>query len=200
MGGDFPAGFGTPVIAFEFAQSAQEVQSALGINLQEASQRVADMQTGTALDFPFILAYGIFMMSFLGAARHQTGKGFYGIFIGLAFLAAISDSIENVFALKILSNIETAPGVEWMTIFVQAKFVGLGLCGLAAGHFLISQPRSIRKLEGFFCVMGGVLTLFALTNPSVFGTFLGFGVTISWIAMLAYSATQSFKRIAAEKV
>ncbi len=191
----FAPGYGTPVIAFEFAQTPSDIHTLFGYPESTNWQYwVGQMKTGTYADFPFILAFGTFMVSFFHAAYRQTAMPIYKFIAAVALIAALSDIAEDVFALKILSNIETSSGVEWMHYFAKAKFLGLGLVGLGAGLFLLRQPRTLRKIEGVLAGLGGALVIFALTKPSQMGDYLGLGTTIMWLAMLAYAATQTFKK------
>jgi hypothetical protein len=186
-GGNYPAGYGDPVIAFEFATTPAEVQAAVGNDTQA-------MRNGTYSDFFFIISFAVFMISFFHGAHKQTSLQFYKFMAAIAFIAAGADIIEDVFALRILSDISLSNGVAWMHYFAKAKFMALGLVGLGAAFFLLRQPRILRKIEGVFAGLGGALTLFALTRPEQIGDMLGLGVTLSWIAMLAYAATQAFKK------
>lgn len=194
-GGNYPAGYGTPVIAFEFAQTSSEVKAAIGFGGTGSQDSHAAMKTGTYGDFVFIFAFTIFMVSFFHAAKQQTGLALYKFLAAIALIAGLSDVTEDIFALRILSDVDISSGAQWMHYFAKAKFMALGLVGIGAGLFLLRQPRVLRKIEGVFTFGGGGLTLFALTRPEHMGDALGLGVTISWIAMLAYAATQSFKKV-----
>lgn len=189
-GGAYPAGYGDPVIAFEFAQTRTEVQTVMNGSDITANA----MRFGTYGDFFFIFAFGVFMVGFFHGAYKQTSVALYKFMAAVAFIAAGADIIEDVFALRILSDISVSSGVEWMHYFVKAKFMALGLAGLGAAVFLWRQPRILRKFESVFAGLGGIITLVALTRPEQIGDMLGFGVTVSWIAMLAYAATQAFKK------
>lgn len=189
-GGNYRSGYGEPVIAFEFSKTAAEVQAAIGPSAENLTQ----MRRGTYADFFFILAFGLFMVSFFHGAYKQTSIQFYKFMAAIALIAAGADVIEDIFALRILSDISVSSGVQWMHYFVQAKFMALGLVGLGAAVFLLRQPRLLRKIEGLFAGFGGALTLYALTRPEQSGELLGLGVAVSWLAMLAYAATQSFKK------
>lgn len=197
-GGPYPAGYGEPVIAFEFAQTPQEVQTVLGFETRADWEAVRkSMRVGTIWDFPFLCVYTFFMLSFFQAAKRQTGHALYKFFAAIAFIAGAADLIENMQALQILSDIALSQGAALMHYFVKAKFMALGLVGLGAGLFLWRQPRPLRKIEGVFAAAGGVITLAALTRPDQFGNALGIGTMVSWLAMLAYAATQSFKSVKA---
>ncbi len=191
----FPPGYGTPVIAFEFAQSPSDIHTLFGYPESANWQYwVRQMKTGTYVDFAFILAFGTFMVSFFHAAYRQTAMPIYKFLAAVALIAALSDIAEDILALKILANIEASNGVEWMHYFAKAKFLGLGLVGLGAGLFLLRQPRILRKIEGVFAAVGGAVVLFALTRADQMGDYLGLGITVAWLAMLAYAATQTFKK------
>ena len=194
-GGSYPIGFGDPVIAFEFSQSASDVKSAIGFGDTGWQERTAAMKTGTYGDFIFIFAFTVFMVSFFHAAKVQTGLAFYKFLAATALMAGLADITEDILALRILSNIEISSGVKSMHYFVKAKFMALGIVGVGAAIFLLRQPRILRKIEGVFAGLGGAAVLFALSRPEQNGDLLGLGVTISWIAMLAYAATQAFKKV-----
>ncbi len=194
--GDFiyPKGYGDPVIAFEFAQTVAEVKAAIGHDLPGWEDRLSAMKRGTRADFVFIFAFGLFTTSFFLAAFKQNGQHIFKVFATIAVLAALSDMTEDVLALHILQKVDVSAGVAWMHYFVKIKFFGLGVVGLGAAYFLIRQPRRLRKLEGLFALVGGIMTLFALLRPSQMGALFALGIILSWMAMLAYSATQSFKK------
>ena len=195
--GDFvyPKGYGEPVIAFEFAKTIAQVKAAIGYGQTGWEDRLSAMKRGTRADFVFIFAFGLFTISFFLAVFKQNGQRIFKVFAIIAVMAALSDFTEDIMALHILHNIGLSHGVAWMHYFVKIKFFGLGMVGLGAAYFLIRQPRHLRKLEGLFALLGGVITLFALSRPSQMGAWLGLGITLSWMAMLAYAATQSFKKI-----
>lgn len=192
---DYPKSYGKPVIAFEFAQTVAEVKAAIGYGLTGWEDRLSAMKRGTYADFVFILAFGLFTTCFFLAAFKQNGQRIFKLFAIIAVMAALSDLTEDIMAVHILRNLDLSHGVAWMHYFVKIKFFGLGIVGLGAAYFLIRQPRRLRKLEGLFALLGGVITLFALSRPSQMGAWLGLGITLSWMAMLAYAATQSFKKI-----
>jgi len=194
-GAAYTPGYGTPVIAFEFATTPAQVKAAIGYGAEGWQRRLMAMKTGTYGDFIFIFAFGTFLVSFFHAAYKQSSIAFYKFMAAIAFIAAGADVIEDILALRILSNISVSSGVEWMHYFAKAKLMALGLCGVGAAIFLLRQPRLLRKAEGVFAGFGGLITLFALTRPEQMGDALGLGVALSWVAMLAYSATQAAKKV-----
>jgi hypothetical protein len=195
-GGDYAAGYGSPIIALEFAQTAAQAQAVIDWGSDAASAYKAAMFRGTLLDMVFLIIYGLFLASFFQAAHKQTGLSIYRVMIGIAVIAACADMVENFFLFEFLVDPEAtdSSGQLWWHYFVKTKFTALGAAGLGAGFFLLRQPRILRKIEGAFAGLGGALTLFALTQPENLGNALGLGVTLSWLAMLAYAATQAAKK------
>ncbi len=199
QGGDYPPGYGLPIIALEFAENLTQGQAVIdyGPNPEWLDYRNA-MRVGTLADMPFLLIYGIFIVSFFHATKIQTQLSLYKFFAAIAVIASLADAGENFYIFDFLLGPEMRSGGTEATLwhyFAKAKFMALGLIGLGAAVFLLRQPRILRKIEGAFALLGGGLTLFALTRPEQIGDMLGLGVTISWIAMLAYAATQSFKKV-----
>ena len=197
-GGNYPPGYGTPIIALEFAQNLTEGQTVINYGPSETWLEYRDaMQMGTLADMPFLLVYGFFMVSYFHAAKIQTQNNLFKFFAAIAVIASLADACENFYIFDFLLGPKMRTGGTDATLwhyFAKAKFMALGLVGLGAAVFLLRQPRILRKIEGVFAGLGGALTLFALTRPEQMGDMLGLGVTLSWIAMLAYAATQAFKK------
>lgn len=197
QGGPYPQGYGTPIIALEFAQTTQQAQQVIGYDSTPSWNAYnGAMIKGTIADMPFLLIYGLFLVSFFHAAYTQTALKLYKFFAAIALISALADLGENLGILGFLLEPEStsAEGRNWH-YFAKAKFMALALSGIGAAIFLLRQPRTLRKIEGVFAAGGGALTLFALTRPEQIGNMLGLGVTLCWIAMLAYAATQAFKKV-----
>ena len=193
-GGPYPEGYGMPIIALEFAENISDAKTVIARKiLPEHHLYEEAMLKGTLADMLFLVIYGLFMISFFHAAKIQTQLSYYKLFAAIALIAAIADAGENFGILGFLLDPDMGDATLWH-YFAKAKFMALGLTGLGAGYFLLRQPRILRKAEGLFALGGGALTLFALTRPEQMGDMLGLGATLSWIAMLAYAATQAFKK------
>jgi hypothetical protein len=89
--GPLPAGFVTPVMAFEFAQSPAEVY-----HLFAPAGSAAAMDRVNRWDFLYMALYAGFLGVFALAAARHTGRRFFHLPAALALLILAADALENV--------------------------------------------------------------------------------------------------------
>jgi len=98
-----PAGFASPILALEFAESNTTVNTLFDrtksdtlakYDPSDICLKAQFMDTSTNLDYLFILAYGSFMLFFALQCKH-IGEKQYWLAIAFALLAAIADVMEN---------------------------------------------------------------------------------------------------------
>lgn len=194
-GGAFDPGFGSPVTAFEFAQTPEDVAHVFGAVGDPAREaRIASMRKGVYADFPFIVAFGAFIALFFFAASKQSGRSVWLVFAIVGIVAALADMIEDVILLGILSDPVTAPLVSVLAIPVYIKFGGLGVANIAAGRFMTRQSGLLPKGLGVIAILGGLLTLAGLAVPRQLVWVLSSAVAAGWIAMLVYAVSQWLAR------
>lgn len=153
-----PEGFVTPIMAFEFLRSPQEVYSMFDITLQEsstgivpacqaltseASYRIATLDAINHLDSGYILAYTAFIV-FLGSMRFGSNRKGLSIVWILAVLAMVFDILENIALLGITealnyclvwSENQNGPAIieNWVHLlipFTHIKWASIGLAFL----------------------------------------------------------------------
>lgn len=105
-------GFQNPIIAIEFINSGQDLDS-----FTEMTDREKDaIRNHTRLDFAFILAYGILLISLvMYLVQNRLVQSFL---ITLVLTACASDAVENVCLLKALS-----PSFELFSILQKAVYM-----------------------------------------------------------------------------
>ncbi len=98
-----PAGFASPILALEFAQTNATINALFDRTKSDTLVRYDPsdiyfkaqfMDTSTNLDYLFILAYGSFMLFFALQCK-RIGENQYWLAITFALLAAIADVMEN---------------------------------------------------------------------------------------------------------
>lgn len=188
MGNYFPkeaaGGFNSFIIAFEFARTTGDIQSALGPHYPDG---LSNIDTGNYIDFGFMLVYSLFLALFsIKAATHFQKKWLMAA-VFLAFIALISDAAENIFLLKITSRFE--PGA-WSSIqpFLNQLFwiTRLKWFVLAVTFFLFAFAVYKTKPVGkFFSVafilplgiaIGGNMKIPSAINAFTSSVFVAFGV------------------------
>lgn len=186
-------GYGGPVYAFEMVTTADDLINVFGPEGDPLrAERIAQMDKGNYLDFPFMLLYALFMAAFLWAVRLETGKKIWALLAGLSLLSGVFDAIENVILLGLTKDLEAAHNIGLLTYPVWAKFLAIWVCTSAAGLYLIKQPNMIWRISGLIVIASTASILMAFYSPSDYGVLIRSGVTIAWIIVLVYAIVQTF--------
>jgi len=195
-GGNFNSGYGTPLMAFEFANSPEDVALVFGSHEGPLrSARIDGMRKSVYVDFPYIAAYGSFFLLFFISAFKQTGGRIWLICGLIVVVAAIGDVIENLILLGILNDLVAAPLVSVLAIPVNIKFIGLAVANIGAGVFLSRKDSLIWKALGALSLLGGLAVLIGLILPRQLVWTFVCSLGIGWIAMLIYSTTRIFRSV-----
>ena len=159
--GPMADGFFTPIIAFEFATTVQDVNLIFFDSSSKLLQPAVDAVIfGSRLDFLFMLIYGAFLLSFSLICRSLAKNRLFYLAAGLSILAPIFDLMENLQLLSILDQIgsdEIITELSYLHLFTWLKWGTLALI------FLLLIP--FFKKSGVF---GRFLALFA-TLPFFLG-------------------------------
>lgn len=164
-------GFASPIIAFEFATSNQQVYSLFGISVpsgeeasvsacreltSESSYRIVTLDAVNELDSAYILAYTAFIV-FLSMMRFGRGQTRPLMMVAaLAIVALVSDVMENIALLGITEALQycllwsqerNGPAViqDWLNIlvpFTHIKWAAIPLSFL----LMYSAPNPERKV------------------------------------------------------
>lgn len=154
--GKLPDGFVQPVVAFEFAQSGQEVLFIFVKAVTPETARAA-MDRGHHLDFVFMALYGSFLFCFCLFHHLQEKSAAFVTGMGLALFAVAADVMENQ-QLLVLSHDHFAAGpIQLLPWFVNLKFGALAL------YFIVLFPLYWR--------LGWPGTVFSFLAPAAALTF-----------------------------
>lgn len=177
----------TPVYAFEFATSQQDLVAVFGSKDDpERSARVSAMDTGNYLDFAYMLFYSLFIASFFFAVRQTREGGLWLVLAASAIVAGASDFAENMILLEITKDLEAARGLEYLGIPVHLKFTLLYVCALGVGYYLLTDESKVQKLVGAVLSLVSVAALIQLyVSGGEEGTI---ALVLAWIAQLVVSA------------
>jgi hypothetical protein len=153
-----PAGFITPVLAFEFAETEAGVMALFAPAGQPEGDAVrAAMDRVNRLDFLYIALYGGCLVTFALTCARLTGRRVYWAAAALAVAIMAADVLENLQLLAITRDLGTAdigPALARLRLFTWLKWGGLAL------WFLLMRPAfaSAGRL-GAFIGLAAVLPL-----------------------------------------
>lgn len=191
-GGSYAAGFGSPIIALEFARGPTDFAAIMdGFTGQAVADRIAAFRRGVLTDFPFIIAFSTFLASFFIAAFKVSGARGWLVFALVSLLAGLSDALEDSRILAVLDAPENPASYGGLAVFASLKFVGLAAGAIGIGLWLFPE-RGRWKLSGRICVWLGAATLAGVFFPSTLG-FVLTAVALSWVIGWVYAIRQSIR-------
>jgi hypothetical protein len=155
--GRLPAGYHTPILAFELVQSAAEVEALFGAaGSPERTRIVSAMDRLNAVDYAFMVLYGG-MLAVFGVAWRRAGVRAGSTVAGLAVFAALMDAVENL----ALFSISAALGGEYGGALRLLAWSTWSKWGALAAAFALLVPALARRGRGWFVAA----VLFALPLP-----------------------------------
>jgi hypothetical protein len=144
--GELPAGYRTPILAFEFVQTAAEVEGLFGPRDSPERARIsAAMDRLNAVDYAFMLLYGGMLAAF-GIAWRRAGVRAAGTAAGLAVFATLMDAIENV----ALFSITAALGGQYGGALRLLAWTTWSKWGALAAVFALLAPTLGRRRGAWF--------------------------------------------------
>ncbi len=185
-------GFFTPVIAFEFVQSQNEVEQLFGeAGSQEQQSMIRDMDFGNRLDYIYMVLYSSFLFFFSLVCARITGKKLYYAASIISVFILLGDGFENIQLLSITSKINHLDFVK--EIILLQRFTWLKWGGLAI-FFLILAPyffsgHIYSKFIAASGVLSFVISVSAYLNRSVLNELMGLSSALMFIMMIGYCFT-----------
>jgi len=195
-----PTGFFTPIIAFEFIDSPEEVYRLFGEkNSPERQEMVRAMDWGNRLDFIYMLLYSLFLFFFSKQCSRETGNKIFYLGAVMSIVVLTGDFMENLQLLKITSTLDegTFEGeLMALKIFTWQKWAGI------ATIFFILIPYFIRgkvfaKIIAFWgcgvCFTG----VMACLERSIVNEIFSLSVAVMFLLMIVYSfiVTSDMRRV-----
>jgi len=185
-----PKGFFTPIIAFEFIESSEEVHQLFGEkNSPERQDMARAMDRGNRLDFIYMLLYSSFLFAFsIQCSREREQRIFYlGAVISIIVLAG--DFMENLQLLEITSRLQGGSfdgELMALKIFTWQKWGGI------ATIFLILTPYFIRgklfaKIIAFWGLGVFFIGVMACLERSILNEIFSLSVAVMFLMMIVYS-------------
>jgi hypothetical protein len=158
-----PAGFITPVLAFEFAQSPDEVSE-----LFDLEGSLAAMDRVNRWDFLYMALYSGCLFTFALTCARLTGRRFFYLPAALALLLLFADAMENVQLLAITRLLaerdvvrileQLTPSLNRLRLFTWLKWGGLCV------YFLLLIPyfRGLHSRWRWVWLVGALPALLAI--------------------------------------
>ncbi len=182
-------GFYTPILAFEFVQSPDEVERMFGFpGTREHSTMLASMDLGNRLDYLYMLLYTSFLFFFSRACARTTGRRHYYAGSGLSIVILMADALENVQLLKITAKMagsDIAGALVFLHVFTWIKWGGIAVVFLILALYFF-RGGSSSKTIAVLGVVSFLLSVGAYCRRSVLNELMGLSVSLMFLAMIVY--------------
>jgi hypothetical protein len=196
--GNLPQNY-APIIAFELARSAADLEAIFGTTEPCRSAMIERMDAVNVVDvLVYIPAYGAFMaFFFLGMRGRDAGLGTLGFRV--AIVAILGDYAENLCLMSLTPQLD--PTSIWFALLPWAtavKWLGLGVAAAIAAVMYLrsSTARALNIFAGLVCAAAFLSTAAAMAMPAQFGPLVSLGIGLSWLIYLITAAAQAWHPLA----
>lgn len=189
--GPLPPGFITPVIAFEFAESGEEVY-----RLFESDGSADAMNRVNRWDFLYMTLYSLFLATFALAAGRRTGRAIFYVAAALALVILYADALENIQLLGLTLQMEVGGRLTAMLdrlhVYTWLKWGGLALYFvLLAGYFrgLAGRWRSVWLVAA----LPALLAVVAFFRRGLPNELLALSIGVMFLLLTVYALRAGMK-------
>lgn len=184
-----PEGFSSPIIAFEFVESPQEVSRLFGLQDEaRRAQMIRRMDRGNQLDILYMILYSSFLGGFALTCARETGVRWFYVGAGLAGLMLISDFLENLELFGIAAHYATgdiSAELAWLHIFTWIKWGSLALFFLAMVPYF-SKGFWFAKLIAILSLVPAVAAVIACNQRSVWNELMVYSIGLMFLLLILY--------------
>lgn len=185
-----PHGFVTPIIAFEFIQTPQEVLDLFGPQgTIDHARLVKAFDLGNRIDFLYMALYCAFLFVFSMKVARLRGKRVYRLGGVLSLLILAGDLLENVLLLGITARLPTGAfdtQLMLLRFFTWQKWGGIALVFLILAPHFSGGGRFSRAIAAC-SVLSAVLALAAFLHRGVLNEIFSLSVAVVFLLMISYS-------------
>ena len=189
-----PRGFTTPIIAFEFLQTNQEVIQFFGADSPERTEWIEKMELGHQVDSLYLVVYGLFLAVWGWYAVKTTSNKLCYVVLLLAGLASVSDALENAQLVAICAKIETGVFTEELDrlyLFTWLKWGSLTFALVSLMPYLYKHSR-LGRVISTIGVMTVIACLFAFLGRS-YTTIFTLGITLQFLLLIVLSIVNLYR-------
>ncbi len=178
-----------PVLLLEFASQAQHLDHIFGaVGDPDRAGRIAGINTGNAIDYLLMPAYGLMTYSFFrGIGRELKGKAWL-VFGGIGIVAALADAIENALMFRIVADM--ANPLDEMALLPYPVWTKFGLLAVSCGGAAWAFVRLRRWVLALLCLPAPLLLVPGILDPFGRGPTSTMLIGLGWLAMGIHAATR----------
>ena len=194
---NLPDGFFTPILAFEFAISRQEVENLFGESQSDYRKTmVAAMDLGNRLDYLYMILYSLFLFGFsITCARLNRRRRYYFAAL-VAVLVLIGDVMENIQLFGITRKLAEGgfeKELQLLFYFTWLKWGGLALIFLILLPYFFNGSL-VAKLIALVGLTTVILAILAFIHRSVINEIFAISVGVMFLMMIIHALTHKHRK------
>lgn len=181
-----------PVLLLEFADQPAHLVHIFGEQgdpLREA--RVRGMNTGNAIDYLLMVAYGLLIFTFFSCMARELQHWGWLILGVLGLVASMADAVENAIMFSMvrdfLSGADVLGEMAFLPWFVWTKF---GLLAVTCAGAAIAFAKLGRWVLMVLCIPAPILMIPGWLNPFGLAPLATTTIALGWLAMVIHAATR----------
>lgn len=183
---NLPQGFFTPIIAFEFIQSPDEVNHFFDV--ANNKEYIQSMLSGNWIDYGFMLLYSCLIFCVARYILKESDNKSMYLAMLFAVLMLVADALENYQIYLIVSNFESeniSSYLNWLSIFTWLKWSSI------AASFLLFSPYFLErnlfhKTIGLICLLPFLLCIAAFIQHGILNEIFALSVVIVFVVLIIF--------------
>jgi hypothetical protein len=190
--GGLPASYPT-IIAFELVRSVSDLHAIFGSSPGACRTAIANQMDyiNTVDSFPFIPAYGLFLVFFFLGRREKNSR-LAIIAVMITVVACLADYVENYALFHLSPDPDHATWIPLLIGATETKWIGLGIAGALAVPLL--WDGWLGWVAVLLCGTGLLATLLTIPMSAAVGPQLSNAIALGWLLFFAVDILESFRR------
>ena len=190
--GGLPTNYPT-IIAFELVRSVTDLHAIFGSAPSACRAAIAHQMdyVNTVDSFPFIPAYGLFLIFFF-LGRREKNSALAVLAAVITVFACLADYVENYALFHLSADPDQATWVPPLIGATESKWIALGVVGALAVPLLWNGW--LGWLSALLCGVGLVATLLTIPMSGVVGPQLSNAIALGWLLFFAVDIRESLRR------
>lgn len=156
-----PQGFKVPILALEFASSAEEVKSIISGLSEDA---IHSLRLATQWDMLFLIVYNLFLVFLLSSIYRITQLKQYKWISVFPLVIMLADAMENMQLFNAFDGMDVNIMVLKMATWI--KWLGLSIAFIFVGRFLITTGRYYDKVLALATYVSLPIGIYAMISHS----------------------------------
>jgi hypothetical protein len=178
-----------PVLLLEFASQPRHLVHIFGeLGDPARSARIAGMNTGNAIDYLLMPAYGLMTFSFFSGIARERQERVWMVFAWLGIVAAVADAVENALMFSMVADMPNP--LDEMALLAYPVWIKFGILAATCGGAAWAFAKLRRGILALLCLPAVVFFIPGFLDPFGIGPTSTQMIGLGWLAIGIHAATR----------